>query len=365
MPPGAPAPDTILTSVRQIAVGSSHSCALLRDGTVLCWGANESGQLGDGTTTDRALPTRVPGLTHVARIALEGGAAPGVTPSGNTCAYLDDRSVRCWGENAFGQLGDGTKTNRSSPTPFIASGRIRDMTVGYAVLCAILVDGSVECAGIDETRDGAQLVELTHPTRVPSLERVASVSHGDGVACALRGDGTVVCWGHMDAVRKTSPLPTPVEGLTGAVELAVGGMAACARLEDGSIRCWGNDSTVTGTEGTPAGHSSPTAVEGLESTLALAMGTGFGCALIAGGSVRCWGGQVHGELGDGLVNRWRVTPAPVIGVSDAVEISAAYEHACARKADDTVTCWGSNARGQLGDGTRTHRATAVSVRPAR
>jgi alpha-tubulin suppressor-like RCC1 family protein len=93
----------------------------------------------------------------------------------------------------------------------------------------------------------------------------------------------------------------------------------------------------------------------------LALGADFGCGLAATGSVLCWGGQVNGELGDGKIDRWRVDPEPVHGVTNAVEIAAAYDHACARTSDGVVYCWGANDRGQLGDGTLVNRSEAVRV----
>ena len=183
-----------------IATGHTHTCAALADGSARCWGANRHGQLGDGTKTDRAMPAAVRDLAGVVELALGDATEVPVEArllSGHSCARLRDESVWCWGENRFGQLGDGTRADRAAP---------------------------VKVAGIEGAR---------------------AVAAGTGFTCALHGEGTVACWGSNmygqlgDGTSTTRARPAKVNGITAATAIAARGLHACALLQDGSVWCWG------------------------------------------------------------------------------------------------------------------------------
>ncbi len=289
-------------------VASLHTCARLGDGSVRCWGYNSRGQLGDGTMTNRPNPTLVPGLTGV--IELAAGY--------HTCARLGDGSVRCWGNNQWGQLGDGTTTNRPNPT------------------------------------------------LVPGLTGVIELTPGNVHTCARLGDGSVRCWGNNqwgqlgDGTTTNRPNPTLVPGLTGVVELAAVGSHTCARLGDGSVRCWGNNSYGQLGDGTTTNRPNPTLVPGLTGVVELAAGNYHTCARLGDGSVRCWGNNSYGQLGDGTTTN-RPSPTLVPGLTGVIELTPGNVHTCARLGDDSVRCWGNNPYGQLGDGTTTNRPSPTLV----
>src|SRR5213593_484201 len=178
-----------------VHVGAFHSCALLQDGTVRCWGANESGQLGDGTVTNASTPVTVARIAGAA--AISGGGF-------HTCARFPDGTLQCWGRNNAGQLGPAV-TGERSLTPMPVTG----------------VTASAVRAGGFHT-------------------------------CALPGDGTVLCWGQNDlgqlgngtvspTVNAPNPAPASVSGITTAVAVAAGGWHTCALLQDGTVRCWGDN----------------------------------------------------------------------------------------------------------------------------
>ncbi len=199
-----PAPTTVadLTDVVELAAGGGHTCARLVDGRVRCWGLNEVGQLGDGTTTRQVVPTDVPGITDAVEIA--AGTA-------HTCARRSDLSVQCWGLNDYGQLGDGTTTHRSSPVPVDGLAGVVGLSLGDRHSCARLSDGAVRCWGQNsggELGDGTSAPRAS-PTPVPGLGGVMDVAAGATHTCVLLMDGTARCWGSGELFTD-SPQLTPI-----------------------------------------------------------------------------------------------------------------------------------------------------------
>jgi alpha-tubulin suppressor-like RCC1 family protein len=278
-----------------IFAGGNHSCAITTATTAKCWGDNTWGQVGDGTTTDRPMPVTVPGLTGVSSLAL------GIE---HTCALLTTGNVWCWGDNLSGQLGDGTTTASLIPV----------------AVCA--VGASAPCSG------GSQL--------------------------------------------------------TGVVALRASGRHTCAETSVGELRCWGDNYDGQLGDGTFVNRASPVVV--------CASGAGSGCPAFTGFSVApgafgsegftcaahstngspsvwCWGDNSVGQLGDGMTGGSRPLPAPVCSsgtgsgclTTASALVRAGSAHACARTTSFGVECWGYNAFGQLGDGTTTNRANPVAV----
>ena len=181
-----------------LAAGLYHTCAILDDGSVSCWGYNSNGQLGDGTTTNRNTPTQTSSLgTDRTAVAISTGQH-------HTCAILDDGSVSCWGDNDYGKLGDGTTTDRNTPTQTSSLGTDRTavaISAGDYHTCAILDDGSVSCWGYNDygqLGDGTTTDRNT-PTQTSSLgtDRTAvAITAGDYHTCAILDDGSVSCWGY-------------------------------------------------------------------------------------------------------------------------------------------------------------------------
>ena len=171
-----------------ISSGVLNGCALKPDGSVACWGDNQYGQLGDGTVVTSATPVTVPGLTGL--LALSAGG-------GHTCALKADRTVSCWGQNVRGGLGDGTVVNKSSPTAVTGLTGAMALSGGTLHTCALRSDATVVCWGVNDTGqlgDGTLIDRLT-PTAVPGLTNVVAISAGKQHTCALKTDGSVACWG--------------------------------------------------------------------------------------------------------------------------------------------------------------------------
>jgi alpha-tubulin suppressor-like RCC1 family protein len=359
------ASDAAAAPATQVVNGMAHSCALTATGAVLCWGNNYYGQLGDGTTTDRSTPTPVAGLAT--------GVAAVVAGEFHTCAVTTLGGVLCWGANGPGQLGDGTTTNRSTPTPVSGLGSgVAAIAAGGTHTCALSLIGAVVCWGYNtygQLGDGTWTDRLT-PTAVSGLASgVVVVAAGEGHTCAVTAVGGVLCWGHNtsaqlgDGTTTNRSTPTAVSGLgSGVVTLAAGSLHTCAVTAAGGVVCWGYNTSGQLGDGTTTRRLTPTAVSGLGSGVTgVAALWDHNCALTAAGGVLCWGSNDYGQLGDGTTTN-RSTPTAVSGLgSAAAAVAAGYAHTCALTAAGGVLCWGWNAYGQLGDGTTTNSLTPVRV----
>ena len=350
---------------RQIAAGSGHACAVTAAGGVACWGDNADGQLGDGTTTDRSTPTAVIGLTSVVTGIAEGGY--------HSCALTTGGGVVCWGRNVKGQLGEGTTTNRLTPTAVsgLESG-VTAVAAGQNHTCALTTAGGVVCWGDNyygQLGDGTTTQRLT-PTPVSGLTSgVTAVAAGGTHTCALTSGGGVVCWGQNwngqlgDGTTTNRATPASVSDLaSGVTAITTGYYHACALTASGDVRCWGDNYYGQLGDGTRTRRTTPTAVTGLASgVVAVAGGHNHNCALTASRGVQCWGNNDSGQLGDGTTT-WRSAPTPVTGLSSGVAaITGGYHHTCALTASGGVRCWGNNDSGQLGDGTTTWRSAPTPL----
>lgn len=346
------------------AGGYAHSCARLTDGTVRCWGFNFYGELGDGTLTTRSNPVAVSGLSGVAEVA---------AGHRHTCARLTDGTVRCWGRNNTGQLGDGT-TGFGSPTPVAVSGLsgVAELAAGGSDsgshTCARLTDGTVRCWG-DNTSgqlgDGTTTNRST-PVAVSGLSGVTHIAAGGAHTCARLTDGTVRCWGWNfrgqlgDGTTTNRSTPVAVSGLTGVAAIAGGYSHTCASLAAGTARCWGLNSNGQLGDGSTTNRSSPVSVAGLAGVAHITTRVHYTCARLTDGTVRCWGDNGEGQLGDGTTTD-RATPVAVSGLVGAAGITTGGAHTCAWLTGGTARCWGWGVSGQLGDGATTSRLTPVAV----
>ena len=180
-----------IEGVTSISVGALHSCALTPTGAVMCWGYNSDGQLGDGTNTQRNSPVSIPSLTS--------GITSISSGQYHTCAITSAGAVMCWGQNSYGQLGDGTTTQRNSPVsiPSLTSG-VTSVSSGEYHSCALTSSGAVMCWGLNsngQLGDGTN-TQRNSPVSIPSLTSgVTSISSGAYHSCALTSAGAAKCWG--------------------------------------------------------------------------------------------------------------------------------------------------------------------------
>ena len=295
-----------------------------------------------------------------------------------TCAVLFNTTARCWGYNNFGQVGDGTKINRSDPVVVLnapGTGPLQtvvQITVGDAHVCALMKDGSARCWG-----HGGELGDGTNTTRSRPvtvlnaagsgrLLHITQISAGGGQTCARITDGTARCWGVNGAMgngKRTSWLPTRVLNPAGTgpqrniTQISAGKRHVCVRIIDGTARCWGVNASGQLGDGTRTDHFLPVKVLNYAGT-AQARIAGIvathrhTCARLTDGTARCWGFNTYGELGDGTTTD-RLRAVPVMNglgtgpLRSIAELSLGGDFSCARIANGTAQCWG--IRGALAD----------------
>jgi alpha-tubulin suppressor-like RCC1 family protein len=358
-PPIAPAP-----AGAYLAAGGRHGCTMTVAGSLVCWGANDRGQLGDGTAAVQAGPVAVAG--DLAFVSVSAGLL-------HTCAVTRLGDVYCWGADDRGQLGDATTIRRNAPVRIAGLGTYASVSAGAAHTCGVTTDGALRCWGAN---DQAQLGDGTRDSRsapTPVLvgnAPVVSVAAGGQHTCAVTDDGRLYCWGANNdgqlgsgerGAYRAAPAPVAVAGR--ATSVTAGLAHSCALTGDGAVTCWGRVETGDARAGAPSGPAGPAHVRFADTVpvVAIASGGAHACALTAVGRVWCWGRNTRGALGDGTT-RPRSEPVRVALPGPAVAVTAGNAHTCAALASGRTYCWGENQNGQLGDPMRTARFVPAPVR---
>jgi alpha-tubulin suppressor-like RCC1 family protein len=353
--------------VNGLALAGKHACALRSDGAVLCWGENGFGQLGDGTTTSRPTPTLVVGLPKKATAVAVG--------EDHSCVILEDQGVWCWGDNSKGNLGLGDTTPATSlaPVPVLTRAgtgpstafKATALSAGGGRTCAISPDAFIYCWGENKAgthggqcgQDPALFDDVKYATKVEGLESVRQLGAGDEFTCGVRDDNSVWCFGSnetgslgngraVDGTLKDSFVPVAASRMTSVSQLAVGDEHACARKSDSSVFCWGYGGSGSLGLGTLADAETPQ-----RTTNAAAIFSGGGsfvtCALDAR-VLRCWGQNDLGQTATGSSEPNVTTPA-VAQLASVEQVATGGSFVCATTLDGALWCWGSNDQGQLGN----------------
>ena len=359
-----------------LAAGLNHTCAV-SNGNVFCWGDNFIGQLGTGDNTSSNVPREV-----VEQIGSSNPLSGVLSVSAgwqHTCALMQTGNVKCWGYNYNGELGDPTYTYNSSNVPIDVAGltSVSSISLGWNYSCALTTAGSVKCWGANgfgKLGDG-NTTDSSTPVNVVGLAGPAiAVAAGQVHTCALLASGAVQCWGYNyfgqlgNGTTLNSLAPVFVSGVLNAVAIASGFHHTCAALADGSAVCWGrNNYGQLGNSNNSTGIS-PVPVPVLATNLAplgniatVSAGFSHSCARSLTGGVFCWGADFYDQLGDGIYTN-SSTAVQVVGIDHGYyALTSGQHHSCAMNNPKGIKCWGYNYNGQLGDGYNQTSDTPVTV----
>ncbi len=400
--------------ITAISTGTSHTCAIRSNGTVKCWGQNDEGQLGLGDTNTRGEKIADMG-DALATVSLgTGRTAKAIATSWLfTCALLDDNTVKCWGDNTSGQLGQGDTNSRGDqpsemgdalPAINLGTGRTaKAISTGSHSVCALLDNDTVKCWGSNSSGQlgqgdnvnnrGDQAGEMGDALAAISLGtgRTAKAIAADwSISCALLDNNTVKCWGRNssgelglgdtnnrgdNAFEMGDLLPTVNLGIGRTAKAISGGDGVtCALLDNDKVKCWGDsakgqlgqgDTTTRGDAPLEMGDLLPTINLGTGRTVkAISGGDYFICAVLDDSTTKCWGDNSFGQLGLGdTANRGDATgemgdTLAVVSLGtgrSTLAISAGRSSACALLDNGTAKCWGKNSNAQLGVGDKNAR----------
>ncbi len=325
------------------------------------WGYNPTGQLGDGTKTNRFTPVQV-GMADVKTIAAAWN---------HTLALKNDGTVWSWGRNTYGELGDGiTATSCDgygagdvlTPQQIPGLSNVTAIAAGGYHSIALKNDGTVWFWGFSKDGTLGKLHCIGSPAQIPGLSNVTAIAAGGDHSLALKNDGTVWFWGlNQYGQRGVAPVstdlssqyifyttPVQVPGLAGITAIAAGGSHSLAVKSDGTVWAWGYNHLGQLGNGTYDGPPTPIQVSGLSNMMEVAAGGNHSLALKNDGTVWAWGNNSTAQLGDGTTNTFRTTPVQTIGLSNVTALAAGDLHSMALKSDGTVWTWGSDAVGQRG-----------------
>lgn len=312
---------------KSISVGNVFSCGIKNDNKGFCWGQNVQGRLGDGTGSDRSVPTPVSGGFDWTKISAGGIHSCGIRSNG--AAY-------CWGGNANGRMGDGTTTGKDTPTLVSGGFTWLDISAGHNT-CGIRSNGAAYCWGRNnfyQLGDGTQ-IDRTTPTLVSGgfTWKKVSASTGVGHSCGIRSNDEAYCWGSSalgrqgDGETTFNFTPTLVSGGFTWIDISAGQAHTCGVRSNGAAYCWGDASDgKLGNGATSGSQLTPSPVSGGLTFTNISAGSDHSCGLTNAKDIYCWGSMVDGKLGNGLTSGIQATPVLVAGGHKWSEISAGLAH---------------------------------------
>ena len=367
--PTGPAPAAVSTAAvlvfDQVSTGVEHACGVDTDGKAWCWGANEFGELGI-PPEDSPFPcsSRPCSLSPV---AVSGGLRFQHVVAGGqfTCGITTGDEVFCWGRNDIGQLGTGSSAGASStPAEIAGNRRYRQVRAGLGnAACAIATSRDAYCWGGGPLGNGS--IRSRVPVRVGNQLEWAQLSVGGTHACGITTTNQAWCWGRNEQGQLGNGTTTRSGGPTRSAEglavaqIAAGGATTCAVLLDARAFCWGRGVGIGDGKGTGR-RLSPTPVAGTRKWDNVSAGAGHSCGVTQAGRGFCWGEGTFGNLGNGsTADLFR--PSAVSGGIEFVAISAGFVFSCGVAEGGQAWCWGDNSNGQLGDGSRINRPEPVAV----
>lgn len=338
---------TVFGALPMVAVGAFHSCALTSDGTAYCWGANGSGELGDGTTAAQATPVKA-GTGEVKFISIGVGTS-------HTCGLATTGDIFCWGDNSLGALGSpnsGGVTNQLTPALVAGGLSFTALAVGSNHSCAIATGGAAYCWGLNSSSqlgDGT-VIARDVPTAVAGGKTFRSISAGDGHTCAVTLASAAYCWGNdtfgqIGDGSSGGPRSSPsaVAGGTAFTTITAGGFHTCGSQANGVTSCWGNNGFGQLGDGTTTNRAAPITVSGAHAFSQLGGGVSATCAWSSLEGAFCWGTNTSGQLGDGTTTQRTLPTAVIRGAIQLRSASNGGGLSCGVATTLAVYCWGNGS----------------------
>lgn len=331
-------------------------------GTAMAWGYNNYGQLGTESTISYSSPVLVSGSHNFVHIA------KGAYLSYHSCALKEDGSAWAWGYNNYGQLGNNTRTDTSSPISVIGNHSFIQISAGGIHTVALKENGSIWAWGgntVGQLGTG-NTISYSSPVMVMSEQNFKAVEAGNSFTAALTNDGSVYTWGDgtYGAIGNNNiqnkSTPTLIIGNHSFISISVGSYFTRGLKKDGSTWAWGYNANGRLGNGTTNHQSSPVSTIGQHSFIQVFAPGAFSLALKNDGTVWAWGRNTYGALGDGTTTN-RSSPVSIIGNHSFITLSGCVDSGLALKEDGSAWAWGENTAGQLGDGTRTNKSSPVSI----
>lgn len=345
----------------RVAAGGWHSIAICSDSTVKTFGENATGQLGDGNSNDLSTPYTIPSLSQIVSVSAGGDQL-----EAHSMALKADGTVYAWGSNIYGALGNATTTNTNVPGQVLLLSGATAISAGGWHSVALKGDGTVWAWGwnTDGQLGDGTTVDKTIATQVPGLTGITAISAGTYHVLALKNDGTVWAWGDNisgqvgNGTTTDQTTPIQVTGLTDVAAISAGRFFSMAIKNDGTVWTWGENLYGQLGDGTTTNRTTPVQVSGLTDVTTTAYATGaFHCVVVKSDSTLwSWGRNTYGNLGDGSTTH-RSLPVLVSGLTDAKGLAGGTNFTLSYKADGTMWNFGRNLSGQLGDGTLLQRNT--------
>ncbi|MBF0207223.1 MAG: hypothetical protein HQK53_10080 [Oligoflexia bacterium] len=375
-------PRGFMSNLSLVGMGSTHSCGLKTDNSVWCWGDNSVAQLGIGNYNPKQQTTPV---------AVLGAGSSGVqsisTGYRHNCVLKSsDGSVWCWGDFAYGVLGYGGTTGKSTPVAVkgVGSSGVKSVSSGYYHNCALkTADNSVWCWGwnSDGQLGNGNYSNKNTPVAVlgAGASGVSTLSSGSSYNCALKTDNSVWCWGinsygqlgNGNTSKQNTPVAVVGTGGSGVSILSSGSGHNCTLKTDNTVWCWGNNAYGQLGIGNTTNQYTPVSVSGLNNVSSICSGAQHSCALKNDNTLWCWGSNQYWELGNDRIGTYVTTPISVlpydnnsnVGISEVICNNQA-NNTCVRTDLGTIHCWGNNTYGQLGNGYSSSLPFPVIVNPS-
>jgi alpha-tubulin suppressor-like RCC1 family protein len=370
---GSPSSAATPISTTALDGGGLTSCAVRTGGAAYCWGDNSFGQIGDGTTASRVAPTLVSGgytwsTISTFRHTYSSGYA-------TTCGVTTTGTGYCWGGNSNGTVGDGSTTQRTTPTLVSGGYTWQTIQVGWIDVCGLTTSGAIYCWGNNSAGEGGagNTTQHSSPTLVTGGYTWASLSVGDQSACGVTTSNVGYCWGANwngqigNGNTTSQSSPTLISGSHSWSQISTGENGACGVTTTGVGYCWGaGGNGQLGSGGTPGQQTSPIAVSGGYTWSQIAEGSASACGVTTSGTGYCWGYNNNGQLGNNSLTQ-STTPSAISGNINFSSITAAANNTssqdtmCGLSVGGIAYCWGYNANNQIGDRTTTTRQVPVAV----